>query len=162
MVDTVTKEEIQELVHQAYATYNQQLFELDKIPTYRAWYALLHDLPYSEVLAAFTRLATFEKFMPRPGDVRRAVIDYRTKVPKHLDGYSSWGIFQTIVREVNSGVQTNVPKPEALVKTLKQLGDAAYGMHTNGDREVFIKVYDRIVEEIEQEKYAIKPPPANQ
>ena len=157
MVTSITKEEIKELVHQAYATYNQQLFELDKTPTYRAWYALLHDLPYAEVSAAFVRLATFEKFMPRPGDVRRAVIDYQTKTPKHLDGYSSWGLFQTIVREVNSGVQTNVPKPEALTKTLKQLGDAANGMHTNGDRDVFIKVYEKVVEALEQEKYAIKP-----
>ena len=158
----ISKEQIQDIVHQAYATYNLQLLELDKIVTYRAWHALLHDLEYEDIHAAFVRLATYEKFMPRPGDIRRSAIDYQTKVPKHLDGYSCWGIFQTIVREVNSGVQTNVPKPEALVKTLKQLGDAAYGMHTNGDREVFIKVYDRIVEELEQEKYAIKPPPANQ
>ncbi|MDA1122513.1 MAG: hypothetical protein O2887_18855 [Bacteroidetes bacterium] len=160
MVTPITKDEIKELVHQAYATYNQQLYELDKIVTYRAWYALLHDLPNDEVVAAFVKLATFEKYMPRPGDVRRAVIDYQTKIPKHLDGYSSWGIFQTIVREVNSGVQTNIPKPEALVKTLKQLGDAAYGMHTNGDRDVFVRVYDKIVEGLEQEKYAIKPIPA--
>jgi len=157
VVKNITKEETQELVHQAYATYNLQLLELDKKATYRAWHALLHDLPYNEVSAALVRLATFEKFMPRPGDIRRSVINYQTKTPVHLDGYSSWGLFQTIVREVNSGVQTDVPKPEALTKTLKQLGDAANGMHTNGDRDVFIRVYEQVVEELEREKYAIKP-----
>lgn len=159
MVTLITKEQLQNFVRQAYATYNLNLLERDKIDVYRAWYQLLHDLSNDEVVAAFVRLATHEKFMPRPGDVRRAVIDYQTKVPTHLDGYSSWGTFQTIVREVNSGVQTNIHKPIALIKTLQQLGDAAYGMHTNGDRDVFIRVYDKIVLELEQEKYAIQPLP---
>ena len=153
---SITKEECAELVRQAYATYNQTLPKMDEKVTFRAWYQLLKDLEYDDCQKAFIRLATHATFMPRPGDVRRSAIDAQTKIPPHLDAYSAWGIFQQIVREVNSGTQTEIPKPEALIKTLQQLGDGALGMHTNGDREVFVRTYERVCADIDKEKYAIK------
>jgi len=156
----LTKAQTADLVRQAYATYNQTITLADEKFVFRAWYDLLWDLAYEDVKMAFLELATYEKFMPRPGDIRRHTIDTTTKVPSHLDAYSSWGIFQGIVKSVNSGVQTNIHKPEALLKTLQQLGDAAYGMHTNGDREVFVKVYEEIVSQLEKTKYTITTPPA--
>lgn len=149
------KFQLQEIVDQIYAAYNQTLYEKDKAPTYRAWYALLEDLDHEEVWNAFVNLAVYEKFMPRPGDVRRATIDAQTKIPPYLDGYSAWGIFVTLQRDANFGTQTNIPKPEALQKTLERLGESAYSMHTNGDREVFLKVYGTVVDELQQRKYKI-------
>ncbi len=157
---TITKAQTSDLVRQAYATYNQTIMLADEKFVFRAWYDLLCDLAYDDVRLAFLELATHEKFMPRPGDVRRLTIDTTTKVAPFLDAYSSWGIFQGVVKSVNSGVQTNVVKSEALIKTLQQLGDTAYGMHTNGDREVFVKVYENIVSQLEQNKYSITAPPA--
>ena len=151
----MTKEDLKEIVDQIYAAYNQTLYEKDKVPTYRAWYGLLEDLDKDAVWAAFLDLAVYEKFMPRPGDVRRATIDAQTKIPPHLDGYSAWGIFMTIQRDANFGTQTEIPRPEALQKTLERLGASAYDMHTNGDREVFLRVYDAVVREAEQHKYKI-------
>jgi hypothetical protein len=149
------KNETIEMVKQAYATYNQQLLMVDEQVTFRAWHDLLSDIEYATVKKAFLQLATYEKYMPRPGDIRRAAIDLQTEIPQLLDAYSAWGIFQGIVREVNSGVQTGIPKPESLVKTLEKLGDSAWGMHTNGDRDAFVRVYDEVVRNIERAKYAI-------
>ena len=58
---------------------------------------------------------------------------------------------------MNSGVGNEIPKPESLIKTLQQLGDAALGMHTNGDREVFVRIYEKVVDELDKAKYDIKP-----
>jgi hypothetical protein len=153
----VNKEQTIELVRQAYATYNQAVPELDTKDIYRAWYDLLHDLDYEQAKAAFLDLATYERFMPRPGDIRRRTIDSNTKIPVQLDAYSAWGMFQTIIKNANSGTHTNVQKPDALIKVLEQLGEAAWGMHTNGDRDVFVRTYERVVSEMDKEKYAIKP-----
>jgi hypothetical protein len=151
----MTKEELQEIVDQAYAAYNEDLFEQDKKSVYRAWFSIVGDLPADAVWNAFVNLAVYAKFMPRPGDVRRATIDAQTGMPPHLDGYSAWGIFMSIQKSAHFGTQTEIPRPEALVKTLERLGDAAYDMHTNGDREAFVRVYDKVVEELERHKYKI-------
>ena len=156
----MTKDELKELVLQAYATYNQQLLIVDQKMVFKAWYNLLHDLEYEDAQRAFIRLATHEKFMPRPGDVRRATINAQTKTPPFLDGYSAWGIFQQVLREVHSGAQTERPPfDEALKNTLKELGESAYSMHTNGDRDVFVRVYEKNVEALERDKYAIADTP---
>lgn len=149
------KYELIQIVDQIYAAYNQPLYEKDKEATYRAWYGLLEDLDKDAVWAAFLDLAVYEKFMPRPGDVRRATIDAQTKMPPHLDGYSAWGIFVSLQKNAHFGTQTEIPVPEALRKTLERLGDAAYDMHTNGDREVFLRVYDAVVRELDIHKYKI-------
>jgi len=151
----MTKEELVVIVDQVYAAYNQTLYEKDKTATYRAWYGLLEDLDKDEVWAAFLNLAVYEKFMPRPGDIRRATIDAQTKVPPHLDGYSAWGIFMTLQKNAHYGTPTEISVPEALRKTLERLGEAANSMHTNGDREVFLKTYEAVVLELDRHKYKI-------
>jgi len=151
----MTKEELMGLVQQVYATYDKQLLDVDKKMVYRAWYDLLNDLEYEEAINAFLELAVYETYMPKPGQLRRAVIDTQTGTTPHLDGYSAWGIFMTAQKDANFGTQTNMPKPEALQKTLEKLGSAAYEMHTNGDREVFVRVYNDVVNELQKQKYKI-------
>ena len=151
----MTKTELVDLVKLVFSMYNQQLLKIDEKDIHRAWYAMLEDCTYEEAYEAFMDLAVAEVFMPKPGQLRRAIIDARTKVPPHPDGYSAWGIFMTIQRDANFGTQTNIPKPEALQKTLERLGDSAYSMHTNGDREVFLRVYGTVVDELQQQKYKI-------
>ena len=151
----MTKEELKDLVDQVYGTYNNVLYEMDKRTIYGAWYALLEDLDYEETRKVFLNIAVYSKFMPRPGDIRRATIDTQTKTTPHLDGYSAWGIFMTIQKDANFGTQTESPRPEALQKTLEHLGDSAFSMHTNGDREAFLRVYEKVVEELDRHKYKI-------
>ena len=75
----ITKEETALFVRQVYATYNQPLMMGDEKSVFRAWYDLLRDLPHDDIRTSFLKLATHAKFMPRPGDVRRATIDDLTK-----------------------------------------------------------------------------------
>ena len=160
-----SKKEIQEFVQEVYATYNESLLMRDEKPIYRAWFALLHDLDIKDIRQSFTELATFEKFMPRPGDIRRHTINVVSKIDNQLDAYEAWGIFQEVIRNANSGTPTKIDKPEsiciALRQTMKTFGDSAFGMHTNGDREAFVRVYEKIVAKMDAERYRIPEAPAS-
>lgn len=157
----MTKDELVILVDQVYASYRMDLPVVDEdIQTLlNAWYELLHDLEFNDVRRVFLRLAVTKEFMPRPGELRRAVIDTTTKIPPFDDPYVAWGKWITLTQEVNSGMPPSVEVSEALSKTVQALGQPSYSMHTNSDREVFCKTYIRIVAELEQDKYAVPDPP---
>jgi hypothetical protein len=151
----MTKDELADFVKIAYATFNENLNEMDRKWVYRAWFGILHDISYDDARAAFTQIATTARFLPRPGEVRRRAIDNASTTPKPPDPYAAWGILQEIIRDVNSGNINQTPKHPALVEAMKRLGDGLGGMHTNGDREVFVRVYSTVVEELESAKYEV-------
>lgn len=154
----MTKDECAALVEQIYATYNTELFQVDKPRIFRAWYDMISDLDYEETKAAFIQIATFSEFLPRPGAVRRRTIDNRGETDLLPDPYVAWGIFQGILRAAMSGNPYDGERPEAVIKTIELLGDSAGEYHTNGDRETFVAVYKKVVEELIQKRYAIKTP----
>lgn len=101
-------------------------------------------------------LATTSTFMPRPGEIRRSTINRHTKIGESDEPIIAWGIFQRLMEDANAGVMNNQQNlQDALIKTVRKLGPAGAGMHTNGDREHFIRVYEKIVIEIEGEKYKV-------
>lgn len=153
----MTKRELVALVEQAYATYRLELpvVEEQQVAVYTAWGDLLLDLEYEHCRRALVDIAVHSQFMPRPGEIRRAVINTTTKMPQFDDPNYAWGIWMTISREVSSGNPPSVAPSEALTKTIHILGDSAYGMHTNGDREAFCSVYRQVVTELELERYRV-------
>jgi len=153
----MTKEELCALVDQAYMTFNVPL-PVGPAPTkllYASWFDLLHDLEYKDAKAAFLTLAVEAQFLPRPGEIRRTTINRLTKMTQFEDPLSAWGTWITIQKDVNSGMAPSIAVSEALKETVKQLGDAAIGMHTNSDREAFCRAYSRVVSEMDIERYAV-------
>lgn len=157
----MNKTEAISLVEQAYATFRLDLPENDERLTavYMAWYELLWDLEYEETKKAFIKMAVTSTFLPRPGELRRATINGRNKMPPLDNPYVAWGKWITLSREVSSGMPPSIEVSPALSKTIEQLGETAYGMHTNGDRDVFVQVYERVVTEMEAELYAVPDGP---
>jgi len=153
----MTKSELVSLVEQAYATYRLELpvVEEQQVAVYMAWGDLLLDLEYESCRRALVDIAVHSAFMPRPGEIRKAAINTSNKIPPFDDPNYAWGIWMTISREVSSGTPPSITPSEALVKTVHILGEAAYGMHTNGDREAFCSVYRQVVAEIESERYRV-------
>jgi hypothetical protein len=157
----MTKLELLSLVEQVYATYNQQLphnAEQEEA-IYRAWYELLHDLELEEAKRAFLGIAVWAEFMPRPGTIRRATINARTKITQFDEPLVAWGKWITLSKEVNSGMPPSIPVSDALKLTVQKIGEPAYGMHTNSDREAFCKTYEAVVAELDAERYAVPPVP---
>lgn len=152
------KAELASLVDQVYATYNQELPIGDKGRLqliYKSWYDLLHDLNYTDCKESFLHLATISTFMPKAGDIRRTTINRHTKIGQSDEPIIAWGKFQRLMEDANAGVMNQQELQEPLVQTVRKLGAAAAGMHTNGDREHFIRVYEKITTEIEGEKYKV-------
>jgi len=158
----MTKEELVSLVEQVYSTYDHNLPHTDEGmgTLYTAWYELLHDLEYADVKKAFLSIAVHAGFMPRPGALRRATINTLTKMTQFDEPLVAWGKWMTLSKEVHSGMVPSIPVSDALKLTVKQIGDTAYNMHTNSDREAFCKTYERVVAELESEKYAVPPVPS--
>jgi hypothetical protein len=152
------KAELANLVDQVFATYNQELPLDDKSRVqliYKSWYDLLHDLSYADCKEAFLILATTSTFMPKAGEIRRSTINRHTKIGETDEPIIAWGKFQRIMEDANAGVMNQQELQEALILTVRKLGAAGAGMHTNGDREHFIRVYEKTVIEIEGEKYKV-------
>lgn len=155
------KHQLVELVSQAFASYNANLptGEEQQMSLYSAWYEILHDLEYPEAKRALLDIAVSSNFLPRPGEIRRAVINRRTKVTSFEEPLSAWGKYLVLSKEVNSGVPISVELSDALRETLKQLGEAAIGMHTNSDRDAFCRTYERVVKDLEAQRYFVPDPP---
>lgn len=155
----MTKEELCNLVDQVYATYNKDLpLDGDEIKAlYTAWYEVLHDLGYTETKAAFLDMTIWNDFLPRPGNLRRLTIEARPETPKYDDPIIAWGKWISLLKDLNAGMAPSVAVSDALRITLEKIGDAAHGMHTNGDREAFCRAYEKTVQELSAQLYSIPP-----
>lgn len=151
----MNKEELETLVNQVFATYNQTLYETDRKTILRAWYEMLSDIPYDGGKRAFLRLATTDRFMPKPGDIRRAYFDSLPENPQLLLAPVAWGIFVGVLKEANAGLGIKVGLPEEITRTIALLGDSVWTYHTNGDRQEFYKVYEHVIAEMQKQKYEI-------
>ena len=60
------KSELQDLVRQAHAQFNQTLYSADEKTVFQAWWALLQDVPFAEATQTLNTYALLEKFMPTP------------------------------------------------------------------------------------------------
>lgn len=154
----MTRAELVKLVEQAFATYNQNLpGDEDKLKTlYNAWYDLLHDVEYDVAKKAFLRLAVNAQYLPRPGELRRVAINMAKGIPQFDDPIVAWGKFLAIIRNVNSGVMEQQTVQQPLSETIRRLGEAALGMHTNSDRESFCRVYESVLTSFHEAVYEPK------
>lgn len=151
------RRELVAIVDQVFATYNSPLPQEEaklKI-LYSAWFDMLQDLDFDETKLSFLQLAINASYMPRPGDLRRATINRRTNTQSFDEPLVAWGKWMTICREVNSGQAPSIDMDPALRTAILQLGDVAMGMHTNSDRDAFVRTYDRVVADLDKDRYLI-------
>lgn len=149
----MTKHECEELTRIAYAMYNLQILLADEKHIFRSWFAMLSDIDYDVASEAFNDLAIYANFLPRPGEVRRKAIDMVTGGESHPDAATAWGILQSMRKATEGGQFYEGERPQALLDTISLLGSSAYDLHTNGDRETFVRVYNKTIEKLEQKKY---------
>ena len=137
------KNELKDLVLQAFASFNQTLCTSDREITFRAWFALLHDLRFEDCCQALETFAISDKFMPTPGALRRHVISARDAIPSE---HEFWAYIQAGIKARNEGTTIKTRKEIAehpiVVKTIEEIGpEVAWGLHTNGDRQWALAAY---------------------
>lgn len=138
----MTRQELTELVDRIHATWNQPIPKTDQKTIYNAWWILLQNLEAPDVHNTITRLAVTETFMPKPGHVLRSTV-------KEVEGWcppspgEAWVQLRQMAEAAHTGTYDGSFRVDPLVKeTVDQLGHvAAYNLHTNGDRELFLSTY---------------------
>lgn len=136
----MTKVELEEFVREVFASFNQTFYENDREVVLRAWWALLQDLEISLVRDRFIQMAVVAKVMPTPGSIRRSVVDESLEsVPPSAQ--QAWAQLRKMAENVNRGTHQVMNVHDVFAKTISILGDSAFGLSTNGDREYFMNVY---------------------
>jgi hypothetical protein len=146
----VNREQSDGVVKRIHVLWNQTPKDIDLVC--EAWWRFLHDLDANDVHGAVDDLMVTEpRFMPKVGEVRRMALAPDDSVPSPIE---AWQQFQSRLKAVNSG--NSLPDVHELVMvTMRRLGGGA-GMHTNGDREMFMDLYKSVVAGFEAERYRVK------
>ena len=136
----MTKVELEDFVREVFASFNQTLYESDREVILRAWWGLLQDLEIASVRDRFIQMAVVLKTMPTPGAVRRAVVEesLETTPPSPQQ---AWAALRKMSDDVNRGTHQVMDIHEVFQNAIKVLGDIAFTLSTNGDREYFMNVY---------------------
>jgi hypothetical protein len=136
----MTKVELEEFVREVFASFNQTFYENDRDVILRAWWALLQDLEISVVRDRFIQIAVVARVMPTPGAIRRSVVDELLEVVPP-SAQQAWAQLRQMSENVNRGTHQAMDVHDVFAKTIKILGDSAFGLSTNGDREYFMNIY---------------------
>lgn len=143
------KGELSSLTRFVYAAFNRDLLPSEEKTVFKAWFVLLHDLPYEDTHAVAAVLCTQQKFMPTPGGIRRAYAKAHQESPPPTS-QQMWGYLQEIIGASAKGVRSErnseVAEHPCVRKTLAELGAAAFTMNTNGDRNFVLEAYQRQVQ----------------
>lgn len=135
------------LVDRVFATWNIEPNKPRRKAAIEAWSPILQDLSPDDCFRAVEELAVLATgWMPRPGEIRRHVLRSRLDAPLPLQ---AWLQFQMALKAVHSGAEAPVLH-RCVFTTVNMLGGGA-GLHTNGDRELFIEIYRTVVAEYEAE-----------
>lgn len=151
----MTKTELCGIVDRIYASWNQQINLKEQKHVYEAWWRILQDLDSDTVHEVLDAIVIENSYMPRPGYVRRRTIDFiqGIDVPSPIE---AWQQFREASDASHSGTYAGKGVHELVARTVKALGGTqAYSLYTNGDREQFISMYERIVKDYEAQAYAL-------
>lgn len=157
----MTKSELEEIVERIFLSWNQ------KVPTVKeerqrllkAWWRPLNDLDSDQVNRAIDSLLVTDTYMPNPGAVRRHAVLYKKSAAPAPSALEGWVAFQSTAQAASSGQYVEVDLHPCIREAIRRLGGtASYSMHTNGDRQAFIEVYNTVAEEWMRKLLEIKPP----
>ena len=146
----MNREQSDGIVKRVYVLWNQTPKDVDLVCD--AWWRFLHDLEVVDVHAAVDDLMVMEpRFMPKVGEVRRMVLAPQHSAPSPIE---AWQQFQLRLKALHSG--NTLPAVHDLVMvTMRRLGGGD-GMHTNGDREMFMDLYKTMVADYDMDRYRVK------
>lgn len=134
----MTKDELSELVEFTNGAFNRDAQPFAVKSQKKAWWEFLNDLAYTDCLAVVKRAAVVDRYMPRPGDIRRQVL-----VGTLPDPIEAWEELRKVSTRVANG-EDAVPVHPLTKETMKRLGQQAMGFYTNGDRDAFVRLYERV------------------
>lgn len=152
----MTKEETVAFVERIWATWGIDLPQAVRRGTYAAWHRIIHDLSSDDCNVALDALVIEDRpWPPRPGTVRRKVIDARDPAGEAPSPSEAWAQLVSVEDAVAHG--GDVVPLHPLVRTVaKQMGvSQGHALHTNGDRDLFMRRYEEARSAADADKYRI-------
>lgn len=138
----MTKQELITLVNKVHHLWNQQPPLANNRELYEAWWTMLHDLPTADVHTAVEQLAALDKFMPRPGTIRRRTLE-QSGLTLPPTGIEAWNVLRRLSTSVNNGTFSPDGVHPTVLETIRVTG---HELSTNGDRDLFIRTFDQVAE----------------
>lgn len=143
--DSLTKNELVDLVDRVYASWNQVVPQSSAKVIYEAWWRLLHDLNSEECHQVVDSLAVSDSYMPRPGVVRSLLVSRNMTNPPP-SAQEAWATLQGVAVAAAKGEYIQVSLHECVSEAVRLMGGTqALHLQTNGDRNSFTELYNQIV-----------------
>ena len=153
----MTKGELVELVDRVWATWNVDVNMNARKASYEAWFRVLKDLDIEPCHEALDDLAVEDRpWQPRPGTLRKKVIDNGDPNGAVPTAFEAWTQYRSKVVAAASGAEA-IPLHPLVRATVDKLGTSSeHALHTNGDRDMFMKTYESMMNQAEENRYRIQ------
>ena len=143
------------LVERVWATWSVDLPMALRKHAYDAWYRVVHDLDASDCARALDDIVIEDRpWPPRPGTVRRRVIDL-TDPDGPPSPTEAWAQLQGRADALRNGEDFTPLHPTVALVAAKLGVTAQHLLHTNGDRDLFIRKYEETVAAKNAGRYGI-------
>lgn len=137
----MNKDETTTLTELAYAMWGKDLpLDIDqKKVVYKAWWLVLHDIPYEQLEPILINLNKTETYLPGPGTIHQHW--QQTQPDAQPTATQAWNIYCHIRDTVNAGTaQPNTQIPDKLQKVIRTVG---LNLTTGADRNHFTETYNQ-------------------
>ena len=151
----MTKNEVVLLVDRILSTWTVEISLNQRKTTYESWYRVVKDLDFEQTLEALDLIIIEDKpWAPRPGTLRRRTIDMFSPEPSPPEGPEAWAGYRANAVAASNG-EDFTPLHSLVQETIRRSGGGTQVLHTNGDREMFLKIYEIVRSEAELDRYRI-------
>ena len=151
----MTKNEVVLLVDRILSTWTVEISLTQRKTTYESWYRVVKDLDFEQTLEALDLIIIEDKpWAPRPGTLRRRTIDMFSPEPSPPEGPEAWAGYRANAVAASNG-EDFTPLHSLVQETIRRSGGGTQVLHTNGDREMFLNIYEIVRSEAELDRYRI-------
>ena len=142
----MTRQEVVELVDRVWSTWNIDQSMNARKGAYETWFRIIGDLDSADCAAALDQIIIDDRpWPPRPGTLRRLVIDRTSPAEIAPSPSEAWAQLRAVEAAANSG-EGFTPVHPLVRATIEKLGvTSEHTLATNGDREMFMRVYEQVV-----------------
>lgn len=152
----MTRDDTVALVERIWATWNVELPQAIRKQAYDAWHRVIHDLDPNDCAKALDDIVIEDRpWPPRPGTLRRRVVDANDP-DAPPSATEAWAQLLARADALRDGADFEPLHPTVALVAAKLGVTAQHLLHTNGDRDLFIRKYEEVVAAHNAARYGMR------